>query len=330
MCFAVCIPAFAVPIELLPLQNEPTLAGDTDTAYEYPVIPGTKEWVDLGSTNARHMACEIPSEILTSLTTEALALSAFAYPFNSDIYVFNDPETGFQYVVEHSNAWSTLLEREDLEDTLLKLFASDLLDTKFCEYICLMVNHPSVYDRLSEAAKETLLSAAIPFVDPDPPEGAYLARDHMEKKTIYTPRTRLSVERYKPYYEWYIWKIAELDETYTNNYPSADFVSSSTYRYNCFSYALYWQSPDNQYTMPTATAYFDDSSYVRVSAPQEGDIAVYRDPRSGRIEHAGVVTWLTDEVRICSKWGRAPFMEHPVMECPYAALSVLYYRLYTK
>lgn len=62
MCFAVCIPVSAVPIELLPLQNEPALAGDTDTAYEYPVIHETKEWVDLGSTNARHMACEIPSK----------------------------------------------------------------------------------------------------------------------------------------------------------------------------------------------------------------------------------------------------------------------------
>ena len=62
MCFAVCIPAFAVPIEQLSLQNEPALTGDTDTASEYPVIPGTKEWVDLGSASARHVACEIPSE----------------------------------------------------------------------------------------------------------------------------------------------------------------------------------------------------------------------------------------------------------------------------
>lgn len=76
----------------------------------------------------------------------------------------------------------------------------------------------------------------------------------------------------------------------------------------------------------TDTAY----EYPVIPGTKEGDIAVYRDPRSGRIEYAGVVTWLTDEVRVCSKWGRALLMEHPVMECPYAALSVSYDRLYAK
>jgi len=39
-----------------------------DTPYEYPILPGTQEWIDLGDTLTRRKACQIPEDILHNMT----------------------------------------------------------------------------------------------------------------------------------------------------------------------------------------------------------------------------------------------------------------------
>ena len=51
-----------------------------DEKYNYPVLPGTDEWIAVGDTRTRHDACEIPVEILNKLTTKALLLTALDIP----------------------------------------------------------------------------------------------------------------------------------------------------------------------------------------------------------------------------------------------------------
>ena len=41
-------------------------------AYEYPVVPGMEEWKKLKSLPEMAEACQIPEDILDSMTTEAL------------------------------------------------------------------------------------------------------------------------------------------------------------------------------------------------------------------------------------------------------------------
>lgn len=132
-------------------------------------------------------------------------------------------------------------------------------------------------------------------------------------------------------YEWCPYKGEELDEFYINKFPSAYYIGPSTMRYNCFSYAFYQQSTANKYNMAESVSNFwDDGSYVRVSSPKTGDIALYWDYDLDAYRHAGIVTSISPEVWVCSKWGSTPLMEHPVLECPYEEMGVHYYRLYTK
>lgn len=69
-----------------------------DTPYEFPVVPGTQEWIDLGDTLARRKACEVPDEVIQHMTTDALLLTVLDHPFLSDMYAFNSIEQGYVVV----------------------------------------------------------------------------------------------------------------------------------------------------------------------------------------------------------------------------------------
>ena len=59
--------------------------------YQFPVQPGTPEWVEL-SANARRAACRLPAGLAEQMTSEALLETALDYPFNASMYVSSDLE----------------------------------------------------------------------------------------------------------------------------------------------------------------------------------------------------------------------------------------------
>lgn len=89
-----------------------------DTPYEYPILPGTQEWLDLGGVIARTKACQVPDEILEHMTTGALLLTALDYPFMCDIYAYNTMEMGYEAVKKHCNSLRAFEQRPDHLDVL--------------------------------------------------------------------------------------------------------------------------------------------------------------------------------------------------------------------
>lgn len=88
-----------------------------DTPYEFPVVPGTQEWLDLGSTIARRKACQVPDEIIQNMTTDALLLTVLNHPFINDMYAFNSLEQGY-VAVRRRPSFSDLREFEHRPDYL--------------------------------------------------------------------------------------------------------------------------------------------------------------------------------------------------------------------
>ena len=84
-----------------------------DTPYEYPYVPGTQEWIDLGSTSARRRASQVPDEVLQHMTTDALLQTVLNYPFLSDMYAFNTIEMGYKAVKKHCNSLREFENRPD-------------------------------------------------------------------------------------------------------------------------------------------------------------------------------------------------------------------------
>ena len=77
------------------VSKPPASSYTIDTPYEFPILPGTQEWIDLGDTLAPRRACQVPDEILQHMTTDALLQTVLDYPFLSDMYAFNSFEQGY-------------------------------------------------------------------------------------------------------------------------------------------------------------------------------------------------------------------------------------------
>lgn len=86
---------------------------DIDTPYVCPIQPGTDEWFAISSHAERAAACQIPENILSRLTTEALVQSVLEYPFFTDIMFFSTAEQGYRIVRDHYNGLQELERRED-------------------------------------------------------------------------------------------------------------------------------------------------------------------------------------------------------------------------
>lgn len=89
-----------------------------DTPYEYPVVPGTPEWLSYATVIGRRKACQVPDEILEHMTTDALLQTVLDYPFLSDMYAFNTIEMGYEAVRKHCNSLREFENRPDCLETL--------------------------------------------------------------------------------------------------------------------------------------------------------------------------------------------------------------------
>ena len=95
-------------------------------AWTYPVVPGTDEWLALGSTQARVDACQIPQSVLDTVSTGYLAHLCLDYPFASDIWAFNILQDGVEHYFDDCNGLRELVERPDRFAILTDLYLSGL------------------------------------------------------------------------------------------------------------------------------------------------------------------------------------------------------------
>ena len=84
-----------------------------DTPYQYPVVPGTDEWTALTDHVEKLELCQIPEEILSNMTTRALAETVLAYPLLVDMYAWDSTAIGYQVVSAAFNGLAELERRPD-------------------------------------------------------------------------------------------------------------------------------------------------------------------------------------------------------------------------
>lgn len=76
----------------------------------------------------------------------------------------------------------------------------------------------------------------------------------------------------------------------------------------------------------------DEDGYKRITTrPVTGDVAIYRNPSSGDIEHSGIVIAVEagpfGKVKVLSKWGSSHEVIHETGDSPYDAGRIEYYRI---
>jgi len=92
------------------------------TPYNFPIKPGSKEWRLFTSRAQKAEALQIPAGILKDLTTDALAKTCMQFPMFTDLYFFNDIQTGFNTLRHSFNGFNELLSRKDAPDVLFNIY----------------------------------------------------------------------------------------------------------------------------------------------------------------------------------------------------------------
>ena len=96
-------------------------------------------------------------------------------------------------------------------------------------------------------------------------------------------------------------------------HPNVIKIWDATEKYNCHSYAWYWESPDNRVWINdnVADTYIDCPSSIEKASPSAANIIVYFDS-TGNILHSGIIkSVLADGTIIVeSKWGDSGAYRH--------------------
>ena len=81
--------------------------------YQYPVVPGTKKWSELESLDEMIKVCQIPNDVLTNISTEALIETVIDYPLAINMFAFDTPQEGYNSIKMYFNGVQELETRSD-------------------------------------------------------------------------------------------------------------------------------------------------------------------------------------------------------------------------
>ena len=91
--------------------------------YVYPIIPGTPEWKQLDSKDKMMMACQIPSSLVDSMSTEALIRSFINHLLlSTNVISYDDYKQEFDTFIADFDAAKELLKRKDFAINLAKIY----------------------------------------------------------------------------------------------------------------------------------------------------------------------------------------------------------------
>jgi hypothetical protein len=91
--------------------------------YDFPVKPGTPEW-KFSSPEIMYSTCQIPKDVLSTISTEALVVTCINYPLFGLMNAYNSPQAGFEAVLRRFNGLTELLQRKDAANAIVKVYKS--------------------------------------------------------------------------------------------------------------------------------------------------------------------------------------------------------------
>lgn len=94
------------------------------SSWDFPVKPGSKQWKALKSHNEMVEICQIPNDILQSLSTKDLLKICLDYPLFFTLAAFNNMQEGFEQVSTEFNGFKELYQRDDIAKELPSLYSS--------------------------------------------------------------------------------------------------------------------------------------------------------------------------------------------------------------
>ena len=89
-------------------------------SYNYPVYPGTEEWKHFQTGEEMDEACQVPLDILSTMSTQALLQAIWEFPLIFWIFHRSQYQSGFESYFFKNNAYNELITRQDAGSCILK------------------------------------------------------------------------------------------------------------------------------------------------------------------------------------------------------------------
>lgn len=329
-----------------------------DKAYVYEAFESKETWKSFNSLEERMAACQVPEAIAQQLSTEALIEVCLDHPFASMCFT---SQNALDYLVKglgRNNAFLQLFSRENACEQLINYYASHP-DLSFGKRYCLELLigsglFPGVYSEPLVSKLKTVIEEQLSIKNSDPnrfsahsliPETLIMEElkadkgqsynmalslyADLEKKSLLQTKSMLIVYTAlgSSFYgittsEYSASERAYIDTLYSQLFPNATLVSSTSATYDCHDYA--WTTPLSGEVcwVTDPSPYINDSTYIPVNN-YYADV-IY----DSGADFSGIPTATSNVV--ISKWPNGPVMQHSLNDSPYGTLSSpTYYSLNT-
>ena len=101
--------------------------------WDYPVKPGMEEWKQFQSNEEKVRACQIPEELLSSLSTEDLTDLCLRYPLLWDFFAFNNTNDGLDKLFRDLNGIRELYKRKDVSTYLTQRYVEKIQSLSYLD-----------------------------------------------------------------------------------------------------------------------------------------------------------------------------------------------------
>lgn len=274
-----------------------------DTAYEYPIVPGTPEWNELNSLDEKIAACHVDDNLLASMTTPALLETVLNYPLLINMYAYSYPEMGINSVAQYFNGLNLLFARNDAYDYMIALSQTTTYSEEDPETI----------------VKNNCLISLIHYIENNNISPLVVTPGGSNVESYYN-LTWEDWDRLDPDHKWTKESAQANHDLLVKAFPRATVVSGINPAYNCHSYAWYSTSPNNKYWIDDPNVYMSDGSYTRKSSASVGNKACWAGA-----EHSAIVYSVSgNSTTFISKWGFNGVFIHSANDCPYTG-SISYW-----
>ncbi|MFC4875089.1 hypothetical protein [Negadavirga shengliensis] len=156
----------------IPTNCEVPRAAD---AYVYPIVPGMPEWENLLTWEERLETCQIPADLLESMSTAGLIDSWREFPLTLDLFLDNEFQFGMEFHIQNFSGLQELSRRNDagtelmaryqlMKPACVTTYEDEMMLSSFTlDYVPieLLLAQDIILDKLSPAQKKTLLSEAL-------------------------------------------------------------------------------------------------------------------------------------------------------------------------
>jgi len=102
-------------------------------AWDYPIKPGTEEWKQFQKMEDRVRTCQIPEELLSSLSTDDLTDLCLRYPLIRHIRAYENTNYGLDQLFSEFNGIRELYQRKDVLHSMTKRYMEIIRSLPFLD-----------------------------------------------------------------------------------------------------------------------------------------------------------------------------------------------------